>query len=54
MPIKMAKEPETLISIFSHGLAWFLVKSLTSRTAFDAIKSLLTEMVGLMADFHRL
>jgi hypothetical protein len=54
MPIKMAKEPETLISVFSHGLAWFLVESLASGAAFDAIKPLLTEMVRLMADFHRL
>lgn len=54
MPIKMAKETETLITVFSHSLARFLVENLTSLTAFDAIKSLLTEMVRLMADFHRL
>jgi hypothetical protein len=54
MPVKMTEESETLISIFGHGLARFLVESLTGCAASDAIKSLLTEMVGLMADLHRL
>jgi hypothetical protein len=54
VPVEMAEESQTLISIFGHGLARLLFEDFASCAAVDTIKSFLSKMVGLMANFHRL
>jgi hypothetical protein len=54
MPIEVTKETQTLISVFGHRFARLLFEYLTSCAAFDAIKPLLTKVIRLMANLHRL
>lgn len=54
MPIEVTKESQALISVFGHRFARLLFEHLASRATSDAIKPLLTKMIRLMANFHRL
>jgi hypothetical protein len=54
VPVEMAEESQTLIAILSHGLARLLLEDFASCAAVDTIKSFLSEVVRLMANFHRL
>lgn len=54
MPVKMAVESKTLVTVFSYGLAGYFIKHLSPSTSPDAIDPLLTHIIRLMTDFHGL
>jgi hypothetical protein len=50
MPVKMTVKPQSLVTIFCHGLAFDLRKLLALRTASDPVDALGTLLGWLRAN----
>ena len=52
VPVEMAVEPETIVSVLRHGHAWGLVQDFAGSPALDADKTLTADPIRLWADLH--
>ena len=54
VPVKMAVEPKSLITVLTHGHSRSLLEDLAGSTTIDAIEALLAQLLRLRADLHGL